>query len=262
LESELKRKKTVSRKQRKPSPKPKRLEVTRAQLADLLGVSPDHVTRMTSAGMPRIRSGSGRGRTSVYDAVAAMAWVRERELGDGPAAKNFRDAYLQALTTKANLDIDDRRAQLVRRDVVVDMGTRFVTAAKARLMALPRHATAAGVPRQYETVLDGLVREALRELSRWQTIDAAERDEVAAATVDAKIPKYYTAAEVSSWLSDPRSWLTKVEPGLRQRLSDWAAAGRGIVRYRSGGISPWPPPLVDDDVDDLVVDAKENRGAK
>ena len=80
------------------NPSPPWSHVDREQLAELMGVHPDTVTDFTRKGLPVITAG-GHGQRSVYDAVACLAWWRERQ------GKNAKDAaHTRALEASAKLN--------------------------------------------------------------------------------------------------------------------------------------------------------------
>ena len=156
--------------------KPDRLFVTRRDLAELLGVRMQSVTRLTAEGMPIASSGGGRGRPALFDAAAALQWVREREQADVPgAAQSIRDEYLAALRDRVLQDTAARAGELVSRQVVIDTGKSYTFTWRGMLLSLPRRAVQAGVPKQYEAELAKLVRQVLDEISRWKVPADAEK---------------------------------------------------------------------------------------
>lgn len=149
--------------------KPDRLLVTRRDLAELLGVRAQSVTRLVAESMPVATSGGGRGRPTMFDAASALAWVREREQANVPgAAQSIRDEYLAALRDRVRQDTAARAGELVPRDVVIETGKSYTFTWRAMLLHLPRRAVQAGVPREYEAKLAELVRQILAEISRWK----------------------------------------------------------------------------------------------
>ena len=154
------------------NPSPPWSHVDREQLAELMGVHPDTVTDFTRKGLPVITAG-GHGQRSVYDAVACLAWWRERQ------GKNAKDAaHTRALEASAKLNelkYQRERGELVSiADVRRDAQT-FVRGWVSELLAIPRRAVQTGViPREQESPLMRLVRDLIAEVNTW-TPAAAKR---------------------------------------------------------------------------------------
>jgi len=146
--------------------KKKGLEVDRAIMADLLGVQPDSVTRLVSLGMPVLRTGGGRGRRTMYDAVRALAWTRERQQAEGPANGSVRDQYLSALRDRVLQDTQTRAGELVAIEEVVLAGQMIVKGWTAKIRALPQQMVQTGVipPEKVQPVAE-LLRQLLVEIS-------------------------------------------------------------------------------------------------
>jgi phage terminase Nu1 subunit (DNA packaging protein) len=147
--------------------------VDRRQLADLLGVSTGHVSRLVAQGLPCLTTGGGRGKPSRFDAVAALAWMRERQAAaDAPNGdESPRDAYLRALKERVELDIAVRRGELVSLDTVTLAGQAYTVAWRRKLLRLPHQCQHAGVPPEYCDVVARLGRDLLEDVARWKVPD-------------------------------------------------------------------------------------------
>lgn len=148
------------------------MQATRQQLADLLGVTPNHITKLMEQGLPCAQVGGGRGKPSQFDVVACLAWWRERQAAtDADSGTSAREAYLQALTARVQQDIAVRAGELVSRDEVILAGQGYTKAWTAKVRALPRRAVQEGViqPKQ-EAALTRLCRELLTEIAGWKTV--------------------------------------------------------------------------------------------
>jgi len=151
------------------------LEVSRLQLAALLGVHEDTVSKFSAKGMPVFRAG-GNGESSVYDAVACLAWWREQQnvtTGGGANLAGARARLSTIQSERAELELRRRRGDLVEAADVQREWLGIVTATRERFRALPsavadRLVTAAasggtaGVQRELATEIDTV----LTELSR------------------------------------------------------------------------------------------------
>jgi phage terminase Nu1 subunit (DNA packaging protein) len=155
------------------------LEVTRQQLAALLGVAPNSIARLVQSGMPGpIEAGGGRGRPAVFDAAQCVAWQRERALAEledttgDPQARSIRDEYLAALRDKVQLELAARRGELVAVANVQREAATIGTTVKAKLRSIPAAvaveacAAAAKGPAVLQAMLLARIDEALLELSR------------------------------------------------------------------------------------------------
>ena len=146
--------------------------VEREQLAELMGVHPDTVTDFTRKGLPVITAG-GHGPRSVYDAVACLAWWRERQ------GRNAKDAA-QTRALEASAKLNEGKYQRERGELVSIADVRrdaqtFVRGWVSELLAIPRRAVQTGViPREQEGPLMRLVRDLVAEVNTW-TPAAAKR---------------------------------------------------------------------------------------
>ena len=143
--------------------------VNRQQIALLLGVHDDRVTKYAKAGMP-VHTRDARGRSLAFDAVAALAWWRAARTGGLDLAQE-RAALARVQRYRAEDELKARRGELLPRAQVVRDGLRFVMACRAKLLALPRRLVQLGhVPAEKQAGVKDLVYEALEELSKMETI--------------------------------------------------------------------------------------------
>ena len=153
---------------RKPRSSPDRHEkalvVGRDMLARLFGGHADTIPGYTRQGMPTIEPG-GPGVAGRYDAVACLAWWRVRKVGslESDKARNQR-----AQADRTELQIAERKKQLVARVQVILEGQDYTKRVKARLLALARELVQRGiVPKEREAEVRALVLEALAEMAGW-----------------------------------------------------------------------------------------------
>jgi phage terminase Nu1 subunit (DNA packaging protein) len=135
--------------------------VTRAELARLLGITPDRLTKFVAEGMPVLTTGQGRGKFTTFDLATALPWLLARRAGDAEKTRYFR---LQA--DRIQQDIRARAGELVEASDVDRRWAGMVAAARERLLSLP----AMALSRNYitpaaEDGLIGLIDEALAELA-------------------------------------------------------------------------------------------------
>jgi len=148
------------------------VQVTRQQLAQLMGISAGHIMRLVGEGMPAaVAAGGGRGRPALFDAVACLGWQREQlaaHVGNGSA----RDEYLRTLTLRAALDVAVRRGELVSQAQVDRDAAGVAVTVRARLRGVPAAIVTQVVRDQPERraevqgLMLGAIDEALRELAR------------------------------------------------------------------------------------------------
>lgn len=142
--------------------------VTRAQLAELIGVHPDTITDYAKGGMPVITRG-GRGLESQYDAVDCLAWWRARQ---GKNAKEAAQTRAYDASAELNeLKLAQQRGDLWPRDQIVAEAQTVVKGWVAKVRMLPRRARLAGAltTAEQEAALAVICRELLEEISRWKT---------------------------------------------------------------------------------------------
>src|SRR5689334_4049378 len=111
-----------------------RLQVTRAELARLIGCTPDRVTKYVAEGLPVAKTGGGRGKQTTFDLAKALPWLFNRR---GSDLEEQRTKYFAAQATRVQQDIRKRAGELVD---VVDVERRWasmVAATRERFLALP-----------------------------------------------------------------------------------------------------------------------------
>lgn len=165
-----------ARRARKPIPRPGLK--TRRELAELMGLNMDTVTRWERAGMPIVERG-GRGRPSFYDPEAVRAWLKERDAAArastngplDPTQEKARRERWQAMVARQTY-LMRKRALLPAEEVEREEAAR-VAAARAKLLQVPT-AYADGLHRTalvegaagLEKALRKMVNEVLAELAR------------------------------------------------------------------------------------------------
>jgi phage terminase Nu1 subunit (DNA packaging protein) len=142
----------------------KTITVTRSELADLLAVTPDSITRYIASGMPVLSTGSGRGRRTTFDLREALRWWIS---SDGDA----RERLLTLQADRIALDLELKRGGLMSVEEVSRDFASVATATKARLRRIP-DATAEMLvfaakqgPGAVKTLLLRQIDDALRELA-------------------------------------------------------------------------------------------------
>lgn len=137
--------------------------VTVNHLADLTALDRRTVARRLSP-LP----GKAEGHTRVYDSAAAL-----RVLYGGTEGKldpqEQRARLDKARADLAEMDLEVRRGQLVRAEVVAKTWSDLVTVAKSRLLAVPSRVAPELVNRDMracEQVVRDAIHEALEDLSR------------------------------------------------------------------------------------------------
>lgn len=136
--------------------------VGRHQLALLMGVKPNMISRLLPEGLPAISAGE-KGKESRYDAVDVLAWWRARQKEREDSA---RDRYFRLQGDKLELEVRARTGELVETGVVEDRWSALVVSARERMLSLPPTALQRGiVVEEKESELIDLVDEVLNELS-------------------------------------------------------------------------------------------------
>lgn len=139
------------------------LIVTRAELAQLLAVRPDRVTKYVAEGMPVLATGGGRGKQTTFDLAAVLPWLLQRRTGTLDAA---RERFFRLQADRIEQDLRRRAGELVEARDVERRWAGMVTAARERLLALPAVVLQRGlVAATGEDDLIALVDEALTELA-------------------------------------------------------------------------------------------------
>jgi len=142
--------------------------VNRRQLAALLGTHEDSVTDFARRGMPVLERG-GPGIEGTYDAVAALAWWREKKVGSPEAARAKRE-IAQARLAEQTFAARERR--LLPSDEVAGAWSVALSGFKNAILAVPiaeearlTRAALEGGERAVETELDAIARQLLTELA-------------------------------------------------------------------------------------------------
>jgi phage terminase Nu1 subunit (DNA packaging protein) len=153
-----------------PATGPAVVEVSRHQLAAILGVHPDRVSEYGQAGLPVLHrggaGGSAESRRSRYDAIACAQWVRRHRPG-------------LAIATEARAQLDVRRREEIEQRLAIKAGTlvpavgveqlltRVVTEARNQFLAVPTRLTGLRPALSGEDLLavDTLIRETLTNLA-------------------------------------------------------------------------------------------------
>lgn len=135
-----------------------------------MGVHPDTVSDYTRSGMPVLKKG-GHGRESTYDLVACLTWHRTRFGTNAKEAAQTEVYETQALLNR--MKIAAQRGELVPRAAVVLQGQSYTKAWMAKVRALPRRMTNAGViERGEEPAVRELVLDLLSEISTgWKVLE-------------------------------------------------------------------------------------------
>lgn len=153
--------------------------VTRRQLAQVLTVHMQTVTKWEMEGMPIAQRG-GKGRPSFYDEAAVRAWRIRREeaaAANAAGAGQLNPTQEKARRERAQAQLAEQTFQIRMRDLlpraeVERMWSGEYAALRAKLMSIPstladrvhRAAIVDGVP-GVEKLLEDAVTEALSELS-------------------------------------------------------------------------------------------------
>lgn len=150
--------------------------VGRAQLAELMGVHPDTISDYTAAEMPVLRKG-GHGKESTYDSVACLEWHRLTLGQDAKEAAQTQVYETQAILNR--MKIATQRGELVPRESVVLQGQHYTKAWMAKVRALPRRLSNAGlIDRTQEGAAREQVMDLLTEISSgWKVLEDLPTDD-------------------------------------------------------------------------------------
>lgn len=160
-----------NRPRRGPPASPRGLTVNRVDLARLLGVYVDRVTKYVGEGMPVAKAG-GRGKESEFDAVECLAWWRARRAPG--TTEQERTRYFKASADKIEQEVRKRAGELIEDTEVDQRWAGMVAAMRERMLALATVALQRKLIRaEDEDELIRLVDDALSELA--QRGDRAER---------------------------------------------------------------------------------------
>lgn len=152
------------------------MQVTQTELAEILGVSARTIRTWQKEGMP---AGGDRTRRK-YDTRACLTWVLENKFGDRPTEvdgeppdPSYKEARAREKAAKAQvaeLDLMERKGELIPVSVYKDELADVLTSVRSRLLNLPgrlsRELADASDPEAAERIVEQGVREALEELQR------------------------------------------------------------------------------------------------
>lgn len=140
-------------------------------MGQLMGVHPDTITDNARLGMPVLERG-GAGKEGSYDAVACLAWWRDRQGKN--ALQNAQTKLYEANAEKAQTQLQLARGELVSRQEVILAGQAFVKAWTSKLLSMPpRLRNMGAITREQEGGVAAFVREILTEISTWKTVGDA-----------------------------------------------------------------------------------------
>lgn len=157
---------------------------TRAQAVKALGLpSSRALDKLIEKGAPA--PAPGKRGSARYDVAAIEAWRLARRARVRPVLDlaTERAALANVQTKLARLKLREARGELVKAADAEEVLRLIATATRAAVLAIPRRAVLAGVPREHEATLKALVTEALRDLSETKTLAGlgklAAREDVA-----------------------------------------------------------------------------------
>lgn len=146
-------------------------------ISDLLRIAPRQVQQLAQDGIiPRDSRGRYQLKAAVNGYVSYLqkrsASGRPPSIPDGSSLLDYRTekARLTKLQAdKAQLELDERKGELVEVEEVIDEWTRTITNCRNRLLSIPSKAApivaSLDKPGEVMRVIDDLVREALEELA-------------------------------------------------------------------------------------------------
>ncbi len=140
--------------------------VTRAELARLIGRTPDQVSKLIQEQMPGVvETGGGRGRPTRIDLAHALPWLLARRDATGTLDEE-RTRYFRVQADRVEQDVRARAGELVEAAAVEQRWAGMVAAARERLLSLPSTALQRRlIAPEHEDALIDLVDEALAELA-------------------------------------------------------------------------------------------------
>ena len=147
--------------------------VNRAELAAIHGVSLPTVDTWRNAGCPVEREG-GKGATYQYNTKAVIEWRLQQARADkraGGTAGTLDEAKLRKETANAELaeiELAEKRAQVVPIDHVAKQFGKVLATVKARMLAIPtKAAPEAHIAKSEEearALIEDFIRDAMTEL--------------------------------------------------------------------------------------------------
>jgi hypothetical protein len=154
-------------------------ELNNTRLAEVLGVSLVTVFDWAKKGMPKLSRGK-------FDVRACTAWLLARKEAEHQAKLNnlsldeaerrFRNAKAEL----AEMELAERRGELVEADAVREMWDKHISAAKTQLLSIPARVAvtllACKSAEEVHAALETNIRDCLDELAGRGTVDAARAD--------------------------------------------------------------------------------------
>lgn len=156
---------------------------TQQALAELFGLYPQNISQLTTSGIIEV---APPGRNNLLQTVNRyVKYLRgkadRRVTGGSGDIADEKARLTKAQADMAEMEAEEMASKLVRRDEVVQEWQSILMDMKSKLMSLPtKGATLVADednPSVCQEILDGLVREALQELSEYgRKIATAEGD--------------------------------------------------------------------------------------
>jgi phage terminase Nu1 subunit (DNA packaging protein) len=149
--------------------------VNRSQLAEIFGVAQTTVDAWSRRGCPVLKRPTGRGKGWLFDTADIAHWLREQAvknaLGDSESIDREEAEKRKAIATAQlrELEVAERRGELINVDLAVDVVQRDYAAVRARLLGLPAkmapEVAVLTTPAEARSVLEREIHEILAELS-------------------------------------------------------------------------------------------------
>jgi len=152
---------------------PERFLVRRIEARRIFGGMAERTfTKLEADGILVAKKRGKPGVPSIYDlheiVPAYIAYARTTAPSGGDKEARARRDQSQAELNE--LRLAEHQRELLPRDDVVRDGQAFITAAKAKILGLPRRMVQAGqISREMQQAVAGLLLEALEEMARWKT---------------------------------------------------------------------------------------------
>lgn len=114
------------------------LKCSRGELTHIMGVSNDIMSKYIAAGMPQEVQGS-RGIASVFDTAAVFRWFLTYRDDPGPrdVAEVARGRLAEANATRAEMEVLERRGQLVDPNELLAPIQERLSNVRSRIVAIP-----------------------------------------------------------------------------------------------------------------------------
>lgn len=153
-----------------------RRRVTRAELADILGVAKTTVDAWVSRGAPFVERGAGKGSRWAFDVAAVVEWRIEekakevaRRFEEAGAAGSREDAERRravALATLAEIELDERLGRVVLVSDAAEASASFVQVIRTGLanaaFKIAGRAASMGNPAQIQLMVEDELNRAFR----------------------------------------------------------------------------------------------------